>query len=167
MKEIDRFWSKVTKTDNCWEWQAKRTPLGYGQFWSAAQKTELAHRAAWRITHGPIEPGKLVCHRCDNRACVRPDHLFLGTDLDNYHDAARKGRVAYRSGAKNGNAKLTLAQIADLRARYVPGVTPLKDLAREFGITRSHVSHIVKGRARPWESGCAHESTLGFLSFGS
>lgn len=88
---MDRFWSKVNKTDGCWLWIASRHKKGYGQF-KLDGKMRKAHRVAWELTYGPIPPDKNVCHTCDNPPCVRPDHLFLGTNGDNVRDAVKKGR---------------------------------------------------------------------------
>jgi hypothetical protein len=88
-----RFWAKVRKGDGCWEWQGA-TRHGYGTVWVAeAGGMRLAHRIAWELTNGPIPDGLLACHHCDNRVCVRPDHLFLGTYADNAQDMSRKGRA--------------------------------------------------------------------------
>lgn len=88
----DQFWSKARKGDGCWEWTgfvAKRT--GYGQARYQMGKW-LAHRLAWTLTHGEIPEGMQVCHDCDNRRCVNPAHLFLGSATDNVHDMLAKGR---------------------------------------------------------------------------
>ncbi len=86
-----RFWQKVQKGDGCWEWQGSRNKLGYG-ITSLRGRAIRAHRVSWEIVNGPIPDGLLVCHRCDNPACVRPDHLFLGTQIDNLRDMRTKGR---------------------------------------------------------------------------
>lgn len=83
----ERFWPKVEKTDGCWLWTANTRPNGYGLFGSVG-----AHRVAYELCVGPIPSGMYVCHRCDNPACVRPDHLFVGTQLDNMRDMVTKGR---------------------------------------------------------------------------
>lgn len=93
----ERFWPKVRKTDTCWWWTAGGDKAdGYGRIRAGGRGTPtlLAHRAAWEITFGPIPDGLEVCHTCDTPRCVRPDHLFLGTSLQNNQDMVAKGRQA-------------------------------------------------------------------------
>lgn len=87
----DKFWSKVNKTETCWLWAGPFAGKGYGQL-NADGKRWRASRLAYTLECGPIPDGMFVCHHCDTPACVRPDHLFLGTNSDNARDAAAKGR---------------------------------------------------------------------------
>jgi len=92
----ERFWSKVQacEADKCWPWIGVRMHTGYGAFSLGGERgpIELAHRAAWILTHGTVPDGMYVLHRCDNRLCQNPAHLFLGTHLDNIRDMVEKGR---------------------------------------------------------------------------
>lgn len=103
-----RFWSNVNKTDTCWNWMGslRNKKRGYGQFWYRG-KMHLAHRISYLWHFGELPDDKLVCHKCDNRSCVRPDHFFLGTDADNMIDKSKKGRAykpsAGRTHCKNGH----------------------------------------------------------------
>ena len=92
----ERFWSYVKKTPHCWLWTASKIGKGYGNFSRSpkeAPRTTYAHRLSYEWEVGPIPSGMMVCHRCDNPLCVRPSHLFLGTNTDNMHDASIKGRL--------------------------------------------------------------------------
>ena len=109
----DRFWSKVRKTSFCWIWTAGKFSQGYGGF-KINGKTEKAHRISWTLTYGEIPDGLDVLHDCDNRPCVRPNHLFLGTHQDNMTDMVNKGRS--KKGESNGRAKLTQKEVLQLRA---------------------------------------------------
>ncbi len=94
-----RFWDKVVKSDECWEWQGAHDPRGYGFIGApGGGKNLLAHRVSWELHNGAIPQGRYVLHRCDNPRCVRPDHLFLGTHADNMADRQAKGRQAQGDG---------------------------------------------------------------------
>jgi hypothetical protein len=91
------FWSKVSKAPwimGCWDWMGAKDSKGYGRIWfGPAKKTLSAHRVSYILSGRRISEGHLVCHICDNPSCVRPDHLFTGTQKDNMQDAAAKGRL--------------------------------------------------------------------------
>jgi HNH endonuclease len=87
----ERFWTKVIKSENCWEWQGVKNGDGYGQFKRDGQMVP-AHRIAFELIHGEIPNGLYVLHQCDNPPCVKPSHLYLGTQFDNMRDMFQKGR---------------------------------------------------------------------------
>jgi hypothetical protein len=107
---IDRFWESVEKTSDCWMWKKAITPeSGYGAMrWDGP--TRGAHCISWEIHYGPIPEGMSVLHHCDNRPCVRPDHLFLGTLDDNNKDMAAKGRRWAGKKVEFNGSSLTVKQ---------------------------------------------------------
>jgi len=134
-----RLLEKVKKLGSgCWEFQGHTNECGYGLLWLDG-KARRAHRISYKIYKGRIGRGLVVCHSCDNPLCVNPDHLFLGTRLDNNRDAALKKRHAF--GEKNGMTNLT-EEIA--RAiKYAEGSQT--EIAKEFGVSRPTVNRIKKG----------------------
>lgn len=149
-EQLARFWAKVSKSptvDGCWEWTGARMggTHNYGQM-RIQGTTFYAHRISFEIHHGSVPDGMQVCHHCDHPPCVRPDHLFAGTAHDNTQDMVTKGRNAGRPhpGSSNGFAKLTEAQVEEIRARYVAGARQTA-LAAEFGVTQANISVIVRG----------------------
>lgn len=136
------FWGKVRKTSTCWLWLGHIDENGRGRTGKSGG-AGIAARVAWEKTNGPIPKGKCVCHRCDNPACVRPIHLFLGTKKQNSEDMTSKGRQS--RGAHRPLSKLTDKGVIQLRNRRLAGES-LADLAAEFGITRANVSMIVRNK---------------------
>jgi hypothetical protein len=156
----EQSWKWFTRTrkcglDGCWEWTGGTSSKGYGRI-KYGGRMEQAHRVAWETHVGPIPPGMWVLHKCDNRRCVRPDHLFLGTHADNMRDRNQKGRTARggRTGARlhpdcvargerTGNARLTSDQVREIRALHAAGNITHKILAARFCVSRRSISAVV------------------------
>lgn len=147
----DRFWSYVSKKREHWTWTGSLVK-GYGNLAVLNRGHVLAHRLSWEIHFGEIPEGLFVLHTCDIRSCVRPEHLFLGTDADNARDAASKGRLGQQKypelyrGEKSPRAILTLAQVIEIRSRYVPREVTLQRLADEYGVSMPTIAAVVSGR---------------------
>jgi len=135
----ERFWQKVHKTDRCWLWIGGKFGSGYGAFNDRNRKPQGAHRISWLFHFGEIPSGLLVCHHCDNPICVRPDHLFVGTEKDNQVDRVRKGRGGI--GERNGNSKLTTEKVKLMRQKLAAGATTTM-VAKEFGVSQEMASYI-------------------------
>lgn len=125
----------------CWEWKGPRGRDGYGQL-QVGQRPVRVHRLSYEWFIGPIPEGLHVCHHCDFPACANPDHLFAGTDKDNNLDMVRKGRQRHPALEQNGRAKLSAADVYELRAAYLQGCRQV-DLANRYGVCQSQVSHII------------------------
>jgi hypothetical protein len=123
----------------CHLWLASVNKGGYGRFGSHV----LAHRYAWEQINGPIPDGMLVCHKCDNPACVNVDHMFLGTHLDNANDRDAKNRRIALFGERHGRAKLTVDEVKEIRHLIETGVLTSWTASKKFGINHKTVSDIV------------------------
>lgn len=132
--------ARIRVGDGCWEWVGPRAH-GYGQF-SFAGRTRRTHRVSWELYRGPIPDGMLVCHDCDNRACVRPAHLFLGTPADNMRDRDTKDRHA--RGSRQHCAKLTDDDVRAIHTALVAGSNQA-DLARRYQVSHSTIVEIRRG----------------------
>jgi hypothetical protein len=148
LADEDRFWLKVRVGDGCWLWTASTVDSGHGRF-SLNGKMVGAHRVSWLLNRGPIPDGLDVLHDCpsgDNPSCVRPTHLWLGTDIDNQHDKKAKDRQA--QGEDHGRAVLTVEQVRAIRAAE-GGYGRISALARTFGVSRQTIYQVRRG-TRVW-----------------
>ena len=141
-----RFWSKVDKTSDCWEWTGSKNSKGYGQL-NINGEPVLAHRLSWEMAFGKIPVGtgyhgECVLHKCDNPGCVNPAHLFLGTNLDNVSDMISKGRKVILKGSQL-STKLSDDQVRNIRSNR--GISSQRELAREYGVSKSTINSIQMG----------------------
>lgn len=136
-----RFWGRVNKTDGCWLWTGWALNSGYGEHGRARRM--LAHRYSYALANGPIPKGQLVLHKCDTPLCVRPDHLFLGTDADNMRDRWTKGRKPYKFTAERIRA--IRAEFAGIKGRCPQGFQ--KRIAEKYKTADRWIWAIRTGRA--------------------
>jgi hypothetical protein len=143
-----RFWGKVEfiPFHGCWEWVGAHDTDGYGRI-GLSKKTLYAHRISYELHRGDIPDGLLVCHRCDNRQCINPDHLFLGTNRDNIVDASKKGRLAQfaKRGENHPMAKLSNLDVQFIRVWLSNGYSQ-RSIARAFNVTQTCINDINRGR---------------------
>lgn len=154
-KNIENFWLKVHlqagNEEDCWLWMNCKNKQGYGQFrWSRDTgecKAGKAHRFSYELHHGTIPEGLQVLHKCDNPSCVRPDHLFIGYNLDNIRDREAKGRgvLPRLRGEQCSWSKLSEKQCLEIRGWVELGFSQLS-VAQRFGICQQHVSSIIQHR---------------------
>lgn len=147
---MQRFWDKVIidDQDHCWTWTAGlRGKTGYGAI-KYNKKVYDSHRFAWYLTYG-VFPKLFVLHKCDNRLCVNPKHLYEGTARDNVRDMWQRGRQARHMGygSANLNSKLTELQVTTMRQQHATGNFTFAQLARDYGIDRTNVEDICKHKA--------------------
>ena len=136
------FWDKVDKSGDCWEWVASCSSTGYGKL-TYKRKTYSAHRFVFSLLGIEIPDGMCVLHRCDNRKCVNPKHLFFGTIADNNRDKCKKGRQKTPFGEKNGSSVLAAEQVVVIRE--LEGLVSPGRIAEKFGCSRTTVRRILSG----------------------
>jgi hypothetical protein len=153
---IARFWAKVNKSGPvpahcpelgpCWIWTGAQNHAGYGCFVVDGRRV-LAHRFGYLLDRNEEPDKPCVCHHCDNRICVRGDHLFCGTRADNNIDMIQKGRRrgATMPGTMHMSAKLNDAAVLNIRQQYSSGAATIAELAREYGVTDESMWLVVHG----------------------
>jgi hypothetical protein len=142
-KLTHRLWRRGVRTaSGCLDWPLTVNWAGYGRttvYVDGRGRSIAVHRAAWLVANGPVPAGMHICHRCDNRRCYEPKHLFLGTAADNTADMMAKGRHV-RTGMR-----LTDEQVTEARARFAAGETQTA-LARAFGVGINTMHCAVRGK---------------------
>jgi hypothetical protein len=149
-----RFWAKVNMGEHCWTWTGCTNKIGR-PFFNLDGRIVLAYRVAYELMNGPIPVGLFVCHHCDNSICVRPSHLFVGSNQDNMTDMVRKGRYQKRVNLPKGSAiktsKLTEAQVAEIKAA-LKAKPSQPQLARQYGVSTTVINNIAHGKV--WRHVC-------------
>lgn len=131
----------VTKgEDQCWEYFGHKDTAGYGQIWYQG-RLQMVSRVLYEHYYGPFDDSLLVCHKCDNPACVNHKHLFIGTKQDNATDRNNKNRQA--KGETHSKAKLTEKQVLEIRFKYLIGLSVM-DLSKEYKVTHQNINSIIK-----------------------
>lgn len=150
-EDYSLFMSKVQPEPNtgCWFWDKSLNPAGYGKivFNGLSGKIWLAHRASYELFKGEIPKGLHVLHKCDQPACVNPDHLWLGTNEENIQDRINKGRSFRSVGELAGMSKLKLFQVLEIREKYKKGNITQRTLAKEYNVHCSAICNIVTNKA--------------------
>lgn len=144
-KEKQRFWSRLKKDEECWNW-SRSTNNGYGWFCirhKGFSKNYYAHRLSWELTNGEIEDGQCVLHRCDNKLCANPDHLFLGSVDDNMKDKVLKRRQL--KGSEIATSKLTEQQVREIKT--IRSKTTVEVLSQAYNVSKATIINICQGRS--------------------
>lgn len=141
---LEKRTARPNGAEGCWLWTGPLERIGYARICVNGRMTYV-HRVAYELVNGPIPDGAEVMHRCDVRNCINPAHLQLGTHRENMADCKRKGRLAV--GERAGRARITAAQAAEIRTRYIPHKVSTVKLGREYGISHETVRAIIQGRS--------------------
>ena len=148
MKSLrERFFKKFKKTKGCWVWKGAVSNHRYGAIIDEPGPNRMmlgAHRVSWSIHNGSIPKGIFVCHKCDNPPCVRPSHLFLGTNSDNMTDKIKKARHTFGSNCKN--AILNEKKVFKIRSSFIPYKVTAKQLAKKYNVLVGTINGVLEGR---------------------
>ena len=139
------FNKSVIKGDGCWGWKNALISSGSGVVASGNKKATSSYRVSWMIFRGPIPEGLCVLHKCDNRVCTNPDHLYLGTAYDNVHDAIKKNRRRYALGEQRKNSILTSRDVVEIR-RLISLKNTQHSIANKFNVKPGTIQNIVDGK---------------------
>jgi hypothetical protein len=162
---VERFLSFVEKqTSGCWLWKGGKDKDGYGFFWFNGKNRRAPAMALFLLCGVRLPKRVFALHSCDTPSCVNPDHLFQGNQKANIQDAMRKGRrlrviPPLLRGEKNNHAKLTEAQVSEMRRIYAEGRTTKRELAQKYEVSLSNVKYIIAGRTWAW-LGARRETAL-------
>jgi len=145
-----RIYLRLAQAGDCLVFTGSRGTSGYGQIGCPPKLILQPHRISWAYHNGPIPAGALVLHRCDNRVCCNPAHLFLGTHKQNTQDAISKGRFApgpFPRGDKHYNTKIPDSEIQVIREARASGIGQRK-LAKKYGVSKTQIARIERGESR-------------------
>ena len=140
---LERFMEKVNSD---WQWIGSKFSNGYGQI-QVSGEPRGAHRVSYELFNGPIPNGMFVLHSCDDRGCVNPEHLHLGTHIDNMQERKERNHKLINCGSKHGSSKLTESQVLEIRDKSKAGVLH-RDLGKEYGVCQSNIGYVIK---RGWK----------------
>lgn len=139
----EKLFKKTEISRHCWNWVGNKINGGHGKIFING-KYELTHRVSYLLFIGSIPEGLCVCHSCDNPACVRPSHLWVGSRAENNKDRHLKGRDGDNSGEKNGRAKIDWGIACLIRKDFSSGKYMKKEIAKKYGISPAIVSCVVR-----------------------
>ena len=146
----------------CWVWKGSRSGASYGSFsWRHEKKhyKSDAHRFSWMIYKGDIPEEKIVCHSCDNKLCVNPDHLWMGSYRENTHDMIKKGRqkIGDHSGEQNGRAQLDWRKVGQIRKRFKKRIVTAQMLSDEYGVKKNVIHMVIQNKT--WKTASSGNSS--------
>lgn len=158
----DRFWNFVDKSSSpngCWEWTGRTMGSGYGSFTTNSPKHVAAHRYSWELRNGPIPEGMCILHSCDNRRCVNPDHLRLGTPIDNIKDAVDRNRFPTgdnhwtrrtpgwkpKTGGQGSHRRTILSaeDVRNIRSLYAGNKISIRALGKKYGVSQRAIHDVI------------------------